>query len=71
MGGLTLFKPLRCQLLLSLLCPRLQDLMDSVDRVGARPKKAGAVQRAAKGGVGKASGADDDEFGFGDDEGYS
>ncbi len=45
--------------------------MDSVDRVGARPKKAGALRRAAKGGVGKASDADDDEFEWGDDEGYS
>ena len=45
--------------------------MGSVDRVAARPKKAGALQRAAKGDVGKARGADDEEFGGGDDEGYS
>ena len=71
MGWLALFEPMHGQLLLSPQHPHLQDLMDSVDRVGARPKKAGALQRAAKGGLGKASGADDDEFAWGDDEGYS
>ena len=69
-GWLTLSKLMRCQLSLSL-APHLQDLMGSLERTGARPKPAGALQRAAKGGVGKASGADDDEFGWGNDEGYS